>query len=126
MAHPRGFLLLASLLLVAATFSYSDDLNRQLHDGYADKTLVVRGFYSGDRLRYDSSGSLVGSNPSGDWTSDGFVRIIDIDVTGHEIRINQAFCGLRQQVVFPANRGERRPAADQATRRSGEDLSFCE
>ena len=86
MPHLRRFLLL-SLLCAAVTFAHADDLSRQLRDKYGDKTLVLRGFYSGERLRYDDSGSLVGGNRSGDWTSDGFVRITAIDVKSHEIRI---------------------------------------
>jgi TonB family protein len=86
MCNPRRFLL-PSLILLASTFAYADDLNRQLHDQYADKTLVLRGFYSGAKLRYDSSGSLVSSNQSGDWTSDGFMVITDIGVKGQDLRI---------------------------------------
>jgi len=137
MPQPCRFLVLSSLFLIAATFAYSGDLNRQLHDQYVNKTLVLRGFYSGDRLRYDSSGSLVSGNPSGDWTSDGFVRITDIGVKGQEIRIkaqrmstlslNKTF-SLRvaeNEVVRPgenkaivveiaADLGTRHPSADQA------------
>ena len=86
MPHLRRFLVL-SLFCVAVTFAYADDLSQQLQDKYGDKTLVLRGFYSGERLRYDASGSLVGGNRSGDWTSDGFVRITAIDLKSHEIRI---------------------------------------
>lgn len=136
MPHPRGLLLLC-LFLLAATFAYGDDLNRQLHDNYVNKTLVLRGFYSGDHLRYDPSGSLVSGNPSGDWTSDGFVLITDIGVKRHELRIkarrvsavslNKTF-SLRiaeNEVVRPGESkaivveialdlGSRHPSADQA------------
>ncbi|HVN17704.1 MAG TPA: energy transducer TonB [Dongiaceae bacterium] len=86
MAHQRRLLLLCSVLL-GATFAYADNINRHLHDQYASKTLVLRGFYGGEHLRYDSSGSLISSNPSGDWTSDGFLLITHIGVKGHELKI---------------------------------------
>ena len=136
MPQPRGFLLL-SLFLLTAIFAYPDDLNRQLQDGYVNKTLVLRGFYSGAHLRFDSSGFLVGGNPSGDWTSDGFVLITHIDVKGHEIRIkarrmsalslNKTFSlriaenenvrpGENKAIMveIAADLGTRRPSADQA------------
>ncbi len=87
MPRPRRFLALSALFLVALTFARADDLNRELRDHYANRKLLLRNFYSGEHLRYDSSGSMVDSNSSGDWTSDGFVLITDINVKGHEMRI---------------------------------------
>lgn len=135
MPHPRGFLLLSLFLL--SVFAYPDDLNRHLQDDYVNKTFVLRGFYSGAHLRFDSSGSLVGGNPSGDWTSDGFVLITNIDVKGHEVRIkarrmsalslNKTFSlriaenenvrpGENKAITVEigADLGTRRPSADQA------------
>ena len=86
MLRPQPFLLL-SVFLVAAAFATADDLNRHLHDNYVGKTFMLRGFYSGTHLRYDSTGSLVSGNPSADWTSDGFLLITDVGRKGHEIRI---------------------------------------
>jgi TonB family protein len=100
MADPRRFLLLL-IVLLAATFIYTGDLNRQLQDQYVNKTLVLRGFYSGEHLRYDSSGSLVSGNPSGDWTSDGFVLITEIGLKGNEIRIKaRRMSALSQNKTF--------------------------
>ena len=129
--------MLLSLFLLTAVFAYPDDLQRQLHDNYLNKTLVLRGFYSGAHLRFDSSGSLVGGNPPGDWTSDGFVLITTIDVKGHEIRIkarrmsalslNSTFSlriaenekvrpGENRAIMveIAADLGKRRPSGDQA------------
>lgn len=111
MANPRRLLLLSALLFVA-NFVTADDVNRQLHDTYMNKTLLLRGFYSGDRLRYDSSGSPVGGNASGDWTSDGFVLITDIGVKGHEIWIKAA----RVSAVFQNKTFSLRMAENQIVR----------
>lgn len=106
MFNPHRLLLL-SLFLFMATFVAADDLNRHLHDNYRNKTLVLRGFYAGDRLRYSSSGSLVGGNPSGDWTSDGFVLITEIGAKGHEIGIKAArMSALFQNKVFSLRMAE--------------------
>ena len=104
MSRPPRFLLLSafsSLFWVATTFATADDLNRQLHDNYVSKTFVLRGFYSGAHLRYDSSGSLNSGNPSGDWTSDGFLLITDVGKKGHEIRIKaRRMCAVSENKTF--------------------------
>ena len=86
MSRPHRFLLL-SFLVVVASFAGADDLNQHFQDSYLNKTLVLHGFYSGAHLHYDSSGSLLSGNVSGDWTSDGFVQITDFGVRKHEVRI---------------------------------------
>lgn len=86
MARSYRFLLL-SLVLVVSSFAIGDDLNQHLQNNYLNKTLVLRGFYSGTHLHYDSSGSLASNSPPGDWTSDGFVLITEIEAKKHEIRI---------------------------------------
>ena len=86
MSCPHRFLLL-SVVIAAVSLAAADDLDRHLQNGYLNKTLVVRGFYSGSNLRYDSSGSLVSGNPPGDWTSDGFVMISEVGIKKHEIRM---------------------------------------
>lgn len=86
MSRPRGFLLL-SFVVVVASFACANDLNQHLQDSYLNKTLGLHGFYSGTHLHYDYSGSLLSGNPPGDWTSDGFVQITELEVRKHEIRI---------------------------------------
>src|SRR5215472_9421291 len=96
MRNARRFLLL-SPLVVLASFAVAGNRDLPVFDHYVNKTRVLRGFYSGEHLRYDSSGSLVSGNPSGDWTSDGFLLITDIGIEGHELRIR----ARRVSVVSP-------------------------
>jgi len=68
-------------------FSQTPDLEQHLRDQYQGKTLVVRGFYSGDKLRYSASGELVGAAPPGDWTESAFVTIDQVHVSDDRITI---------------------------------------
>jgi len=47
----------------------------------------LRGFYSGGRLSYDSSGALVSTATSGDWTSDGLVRVEHLHLSHQQLTI---------------------------------------
>jgi TonB family protein len=62
-----------AVLLVISSSARGDDLQHRLRTQYQGKTLVLRGFYTGDKLRYDATGALASSATPGDWTSDGFV-----------------------------------------------------
>lgn len=74
------------ILLAIPADSQTADLNQQLRDEYQGKTFVLRGFYSGDRLHYGSTG-LPDKAMSGDWTTDGFVLVDDIAVSGQGLTI---------------------------------------
>ncbi len=66
----------------------ADGLEQHLRDQYNDKTLVLRNFYHGERLGYDSAGSLVsGSAASGDWTVDGFIRVNKLNLSGQRLTL---------------------------------------
>ncbi|HVI07995.1 MAG TPA: energy transducer TonB [Candidatus Binatia bacterium] len=64
------------------------DLKQHLTDQYKGKVLILRGFYSGHRLTYDSSGHLLDDAAPGDWTVDGLVRIRDIRLSGSHLKID--------------------------------------
>jgi len=74
---------------------------QHLRDQYVNKVLVVRGFYSGDTLRYDSSGSPAGDVVLGDWTTDAFVQIERIDALGANLKITSK----RLMVVAAGRKG---------------------
>lgn len=71
---------LVALALLAASPAYggSSEVEQHLRDGYRGKTFVLRGFYSGNHLLYDSAGTPKGDAITGDWTSDGFVLVKEI------------------------------------------------
>lgn len=65
----------------------SSELEQHLRDQYDGKTLVLRNFYHGDRLSYDSGGVPATPAASGDWTVDGFVRVKSLDLHGQRLTI---------------------------------------
>jgi len=76
-----------AFLLVAAAGARADETQQYLRDRYQGKTLFLRGFYTGDKLRYDATGAPVSGATSGDWTTDGVVLLNDIHVSGNRITI---------------------------------------
>jgi TonB family protein len=80
---------LAALFARAAlTTAQSDDLNQTLRDEYVGKTLLLRGFYSGELLQYDPAGSPVGGADIDDWTASGFVEINKVRIAGSSLSID--------------------------------------
>jgi TonB family protein len=90
-AMARHALLALATILTFGVVSVSplaqgQDVQQHLHDQYQGKTFLLRGFYSGDHLRYDSSGTT-DNTASGDWTVDGFVQINDIHMSDDRLII---------------------------------------
>ncbi len=75
------------LVVVPLRLRAGNELDRHLRDQYKGKTLLVRNFYSGDSLRYDSSGQFLGRATAGDWTVDALVQIDDVRVASHRLKI---------------------------------------
>jgi TonB family protein len=72
--------------LAVSAYALASDLEDHLRDQYKGKTVILRGFYSGERLRYDSAGAVADAR-SGDWTTDGFVLVSDIHVSDMRLKI---------------------------------------
>lgn len=53
-------------------------VERQLAAKYQGKTLTLRQFYSGSRLRFRSDGHLIGAGSVGPWTLDAQVEITEV------------------------------------------------
>jgi TonB family protein len=64
-----------------------NEVEQHLRDQYNDKTLVLRNFYTGNRLSYDTRGTPTNSADQGDWTVDGFTRVIALNVSGGRLTI---------------------------------------
>jgi TonB family protein len=91
MARHAPFAVLLTAAQIFAFLSISllaqgQDVQQHLRDQYQGKTFVLRGFYSGDHLRYDSSGAP-DNTASGDWTVDGFVQVNDIHISDDRVII---------------------------------------
>ena len=80
-------LTLAGFLALASIPAAAKEVEQRLRDEYQGKALVLRGFYSGDRLRYDSVGAPAGRARSGDWTTEGLVLVSDIHVSDMRLKI---------------------------------------
>ncbi len=74
-------------VVVSGSSAAANDLDQHLRDQYQGKTLVLRGFYSGNTLRYDATGNPAGIELRGDWTVDGVVRVEDIRASGDSLKI---------------------------------------
>jgi TonB family protein len=79
-------LALLGLLVVPSIPAAANEVEQHLRDEYQGKTLVLRGFYSADRLHYDSTGKPDNA-ASGDWTVNGFVRVGEIHLSGDRLVI---------------------------------------
>ena len=80
-------LLLAGVVLSASVAQGASEIEQKLRYEFRDKTFVLRGFYPGKDLHYDSTGALREPSAPGDWTVDGIVRIEDISIAGDQVRI---------------------------------------
>ena len=69
------WIILAAVLTSAIPAYCESEAERHLRDEYRGKTFVLRGFYSGDHLQYDSAGAPKGNVTVGDWTSDGIIFV---------------------------------------------------
>jgi len=85
---PYGFLVLGiAFMVLPFRLSAADELEQHLRDKYDNKTLVLRDFYRGERLRYDSAGMAIGSAAPGDWTVNGFVRVTSLSLSGQRLTV---------------------------------------
>ncbi len=78
----------AILFLLADLLHASSDVERRLHDKLQGKTFVLRDFYTGDHLHYDSSAVAVGGPSSGSWISDGLILVKDLHFSHHRLTID--------------------------------------
>ena len=93
----RRLLALALLLLaLPAQGQRSSALEAQLKELLLDKTLTLRTFYSGERLRFDPLGLPLEAGPAGPWTTDAQLRVQDLSLTPTALLLR----GRRQRFVF--------------------------
>lgn len=73
--------------LISRAQAQTKEVEKHLRHEYRDRTLVLRGFYAGDRLHYDSAGVATADASSKDWIADGFVRVRDLQFSHHRLTI---------------------------------------
>lgn len=86
---------LSAILLVIAVQAQSPDIQQSLQSRYQDKILLLRGFFPGDKLRFDAVGAPIGNPSAGNWTTDGFVLITETKVVGRTLVVQ----GRRMLVI---------------------------
>jgi TonB family protein len=89
------------VLLLSCTVALANEVEQHLQSEYRGKILAERGFYSGEHLIYDAAGNLSSGGRVGDWTTDGFVQINDIHLSGQSLKIK----GKRLMVVSSGKNG---------------------
>lgn len=83
-----------------------NDLNHELSAKYSNKMFVLRNFYGGSHLTYDSTGQLLGDALRGDWTAEGIVEIDKLKLTrqGIEIHANRIVAHVENEKSFQLKR----------------------
>ena len=95
------------LAFLAPAHSRADDnVEQKLRNDYVGKTYVLRNFYSGKKLIYDSAGRLSGSAVSGDWTTDGVLRVDKVSVSRDVVTIHAKRLRLMAKEGFRLSRSE--------------------
>ena len=90
--------LLALTLLPLRSAWAEHGLEGQVKFDYLEKVLTLRHFYSGERLRFHSDGTLQGDAPIGPWTLDGQIEVEDVHLHGARLLIK----GRRIHRIFDA------------------------
>ena len=94
----RALLLVGTFSLRAARAS-GDDRKKVAHTLEGElkaQTVVLRNYYRGDRLEYDSNGQLKEGGPPGTWTLDGHVRVSKVQMGRDTLEID----GNREFMAF--------------------------
>ena len=88
----RFWVLIATAALASALWSAAasaeSDLADHINDEYKGKAFILRGFYSGDHLKYDSNGHILNPTVPDDWTVAGIVQVKRLKVSGDHLRID--------------------------------------
>jgi TonB family protein len=108
----------ATLLLAALSAAQTGGIEQHLSEISQTKNwLILRSFYSGARLRYDATGTLTNYSASGDWSSEGIVRLNDFHFSHGRLilQAQRAEAVIEKQEFHlrlldaPNGRNERRP-----------------
>jgi len=85
----RGSAFICAFLVVVALQLHADhSVAHELSHELRGKVFLVRNFYRGDRLQYDSAGQPLGSPPTGSWTVDGALGISKVNISHNRLQIH--------------------------------------
>jgi TonB family protein len=58
-----------------------DQIKNELEKTFNKKIFIIRNFYSGNYLKYDSEGTLISGGASGSWTTDGYFEPAEVKLS---------------------------------------------
>ena len=97
----RNITIVLVLTITAWLVSRAEDgIEQHLRDQYVGKTLILRNFYSGKKLVYDSAGQLARDAKHGDWTIDGAVQLDKVRISADSLTIECKRLRLRAAESF--------------------------
>jgi len=104
----------------------SSAVEKQLRDKYQGRTLLIRNFYEGNHLRYDSGGMPTGSTTPGSWTADGFVQVNNIRVSakGLTLRGSRLLAGASDMEGFYFIEDDKSPTFEINVRLDSGDITL--
>ncbi len=75
------------LLCGIPLFADQAGVESALREEFVDKIVIVRGFYDGSKLRFNKDGKLIGTATPGYWTSEGMVKVSEINLSSGILQI---------------------------------------
>ena len=75
-------ILMPLMLMVAFTpvRSVSSDIQATLRRDFLNNKVILRGFYSGPKLRFDTNGDVLGDTKPGYWSLDGMLKVTKLSI----------------------------------------------
>ena len=99
------------VLLAFTAHALTSDVDQHLQNQYRNKIFLLRGFYSGGWLRYDASGTPMGTPSPGSWTVDGFILVTSAKAHGQTLMLRgrrMPVISIGQGFLFQADSPEKR------------------
>jgi TonB family protein len=92
------------MLLVALipVRSVASDIQATLRRDFLNNKFILRGFYSGSRLRFDANGDILGDAKPGYWSLDGMLKVTKLSIERNGLL---RLTGLRVTNVFDQDNG---------------------
>jgi TonB family protein len=106
----------------------ADQLDQSVRDRYQGKTFVLRNFYKGAKLKYDSTGEALSAPKSGDWTVDGVLIVENLQLSGGNLRLHasRVFLGWAQDGFQPLESSREKKRAKQGKKQELETGKILE